>query len=150
MAIAKREQVLARLFDVLATVNGVESTVRNRGLLGEDARPALVQLDGDETNVLPGPVGQPRMAPALVRMQPQIFIVLKNAKPQNKDVGPTLNQFRALIIRAIATDAQLLALLGSNGKMSYDGCETDLKTGMLVEGQMQLNFSLTCVLDPYK
>jgi hypothetical protein len=69
------------------------------------------------------------MQPVIVKMMPQIFVVLKNKKPQNDGIGPELNDYRGKIIRALAYDAQLLALIGPNGDISYDGCLTDMKTG---------------------
>jgi len=85
----------------------------------------------------------------IVTMRPQIFVLLKNAKPNNVDVGTLLNTHRAAIIRAIATDAQLQALVGPNGDLAYESAETDLNTGMAMEGQMQIGISITCPLDPY-
>jgi hypothetical protein len=70
-------------------------------------------------------------------------------KPTNALVGEELNTYRGVLVKAIAADAQLLALIGPNGDMSYDGCETDLNTGMPMEGQMLLSFSFSVPMDPY-
>jgi hypothetical protein len=75
-------------------------------------------------------------------------VVLKLKKPANEMVGQLVNTFRGRIISAIAADAQLMALIGSNGGITYDGCETDLKTGSPLEGELQLNFSITVPCDP--
>lgn len=150
----KREDILSRLFAILNAITDPETpntVARNRGLLDNDARPALVLLDGDERVSLPGNNrGRQRMSPCLVTMMPQIFIITKLKKPQNEGIGELLNSFRVSIVKAIADDTELIALLGSNGDLSYDGCLTDLKTGSSVQGEMQLDFSLTTLLDPYR
>ena len=153
MSIERREEVLARLFAILEAINGPDGFVtakRNRALLDNDACPAVIQLDGDErvSNTAMGR-GRQKMSPVLTTFTPQIFILLKYKKPQNIEVGQLLNSFRGKVLRAIANDAQLLALVGPNGDIGYDGCETDLKTGMPMEGQMQINLSISAPFNPY-
>lgn len=152
MSVNKREEVLTRLLDILndpALVPDINSCVRNRGLLSNEQLPGIIMLDGDETSrKLADDRGRQRMSPVITVLHPQIFIVLKNKKPKNVDVGTELNTYRGAIIKAISADAQLLALIGPNGDITYDGCETDLKTGMPMEGEMMLAFSIACVLNP--
>ena len=154
MSLAKREQILTRLEAINAEIvadatNDLETSFRNRGLLDNDKRPALALMDGDEENALsPVQTGRVRMAPSIMRMTPQIFIILKNKKPTNTDVGTRLNQLRGVVIRKLATDADLLALIGANGTIQYLGCETDLKSGELAEGQMRLDLELRYAFNP--
>ena len=156
MSLNRREEILGRMFEILDGMKAanpglsIQTVKRNRGLLDNDMRTALVLLDGDETTQLVGERrGRQKMSPVLVRMKPQVFAILKIKKPQNEGVGTDLNALRAAIIKAFADDAQLLALIGPNGDIAYDGCETDLKTGMSLEGQVQMSFSLLTVLNPY-
>jgi len=150
MSINRREEVLARLFAILQAQDGFQTFKRNRGLLDNDVLPAILLLDGDETTRTSGERrGRVKMSPVIVTMRPQIFVLLKNVKPNNIDVGTLLNTYRGAIVRAIAADTQLAALVGPNGDMSYDGAETDLKSGMPMEGQMQISVSISCPLDPY-
>lgn len=156
MSVHKREEVLDRVSTILQNLDGFESHARNRGLLDNDQFPATILLDGDETDLTPGGgttsgrgSGRVRMSPAVMKMHPQIFIILKTKRPGNLGIGPQLNEFRGVIIKALAADEQLVALIGPNGNLSYDGCETDLKTGSAMEGQMQLSFSISCVMNPY-
>lgn len=155
MSINKREEILSRLFTILEAMDApagfpeFETAVRNRALLDNDKCPALALLDGDETTKATGAGrGRIRMAPVIVTLHPQVFVLLKLKKPQNEAVGTHINAYRGGVIKAFAGDAQLLALIGPNGDITYDGCETDLKTGMEMTGQVQLNFSISCVLDP--
>ena len=145
-----REEILARMFTILATVTGMTSTFRNRGLIDNDQRPALVLLDGDDSTKTTGSGrGRGRMSPVIISMSPQVFVVLKLAKPQNEHVGTDLNAVRSEIIAKFASDDELLALIGTSGDISYDGCETDLKSGSPMEGQMRLDFTITTVMNPY-
>lgn len=157
--IDKRELILKTLFEILEFMktnppDGVETfqtVARNRGLHDQDARPVAILMDGDEVSRLDGDRrGRQRMSPELITLKPQIFIVLKNRKPKNVLTGEDLNAYRIAIIRAIAQDVELLELVGTNGNLAYNGCETDLKSGQLAEGQMKLDFLITYVLDPYQ
>ena len=148
--LARREQILSRIEALLDAVEGVETVARNRGLLDNDARPALVLMDGDEAlKVSGGGRGRGKMSASILTMRPQVFVVLKLRKPQNALVGQDLNAFRTDVVRALADDATLVTLVGTSGDIVYEGCETDLKSGMQVEGQMRLDFAITTVMDPY-
>lgn len=159
MSVHRREEILARMFELLETLKSAPipvderlvTVVRNRGKLEQDKRPAAYLLDGDETGAPPEPSvrGRVRMSPRLVTMNPQVFVVLKTKGPQNELVGQTLNIHRGRIINLFASDAQLQALIGTNGELTYDGMLTDLKTGNAMEGEMQLNFSIRYFVNPY-
>ena len=149
MPLARREEILNRVFEVLETIPNAVTIARNRGLMDNDMRPCILLLDADEQTIVTGAGrGRQKMQPVIVKMMPQIFVVLKTKKPQNDGIGPELNDYRGKIITALNDDAQLLALIGPNGDISYDGCLTDMKTGSTMEGQMQLDFSITTVMDP--
>jgi hypothetical protein len=149
MSLARREEILNRVFEILETIPGLVTKARNRGLMDNDMRPCGLLLDADEQTIVTGAGrGRQKMQPVIVKMMPQIFIVLKGKKPANEGVGAELNDYRAKIITALNDDAQLLALIGPNGDISYDGCLTDLKNGSTWDGQMQLDFSITTIMDP--
>jgi hypothetical protein len=151
--IDRREAILVRLLAIMGSIDDVETVARDRGLLDNDARPALVLLDGDEQERTPrvgrNVTGRQAMIPVMMTMRPQLFVVLKNKKPANEGQGPLLNTLRTAVITAIANDATLLTLVGSNGDIVYNGCETDMKSGSGLDGQARLDFSLTYPLDPY-
>lgn len=158
---SKREDILAQLLVILEEVKddlGAFSVFRNRGLMSNDKRPALALLDGNEDARLTGDrdraqkittSGHIRMTPQLMTMHPQIFVVLDSRKPQNENIGQDLNTYIDAVTIAIAKDATLLTLLGSNGSMALKSVETDLNSGDAAEGQAKLDFELTYVLDPY-
>ena len=150
----KREELLAQLEAALATVAGVVTCVRNRGLLRDEQRPAIVILDGDEqTDVQALPSRTANMAKSMVTAKPEIFFLSKEYRPVNKksdekNIGTVLNEARAAVTAKIAGDSVIRGLLGPNGRLQYTGCITDLKSGSALSGEMRMDFSFTYVFDP--
>jgi hypothetical protein len=150
-----RELLLTRLLAIATAVKTADTTIksaiRNRGPLETDLRPAIILLDGDETSALPprapGRGGQP-MPPAILTMSPELFVLLEEQRPQRVAIGERVNAYRIALIEAVAGDAALLSLLGSNGRIVYRGCATDLKSGSSLSGEMRLDFALTYVVNP--
>lgn len=147
-----REQILTQMATVVdglsATVFGATTVfstkARNRGELTSVARPALILLDGDETvDERTLPRGKGSTAARLTTMSPEIAIVLGGREPQNVDVGEDLNAMRLTVVKAIATDETLLALVGVNGDIQYGGLVTDLGWHRSMEGIMVLSFMIT-------
>lgn len=159
----EREAILARVLNVAIAVKTADTTIksaiRNRGPRTTDVRPAIVLLDGDETNELPprapGRAGQP-LPPAILTMTPELFILLEESRPGNKndtgseptEIGPRLNAYRDALLEALAGDAALLGLLGSNGRIQYRGMATDLKSGSALAGETRIDLALTYVFNP--
>lgn len=146
-----RELILARLFAVLSAVPGPVSIWRNRGELAEDKRPAIVQLDADEAIASPAVPPQSRGGPVptmFLRLDPQIFYLLKPSGPKNVNVGQNLNAMRVSILRAVLLDSALISLVGENGKVVYRGCQTDLQTGSSIMGELRIDLSFVYVLNP--
>lgn len=146
----KRELILARIMEVVAGITGMKTTARNRGLLSNEARPAVVLMDGDEsakTSAAKRGRGS-AMAPAIMNMRPEIYVVLDEQRPKNETVGTRINDFRLEVAKRIAEDATLVTLTGSNGGIDYRGMITDLKSGSAASGQCRLDFVFTYVFDP--
>lgn len=148
-----REDVLSRIFTTMGTVTGITSTVRNRGLRSNEQRPAMVLLDGDETPRLSTDTARLKgrlglMAPQIITLRPEVYILLKEDRPKNSEVGPELNAFRIDFLSKMWADTTLATLLGSNGSIVYNGAVTDLKSGSALTGQMRLDFILNYVLRP--
>ena len=119
-----------------------------------EVRPVVVLLDGVEEivpNFDTGGRGRKSMSPQVMVMRPQIFVLLKPAElGDNAGVGTELNTFRLAIIQAIARDTALAMLVGSNGDISLRETITDMQTGSTLQGELQLNFWLRYVLNPYQ
>ena len=139
----KREEILARLLQVAASVPGVAMAVRNQDELSERSRPAIVVFDADES--ADEAADHPGRAPNLVVMTPEVLILL-GASPES--VGSALNALRAKLVKAVLTDPQLIALTGANGRVRYASCSTHLGHGRSMEGSMGVQFTFTYVLRP--
>lgn len=151
----KREAILQRMFAILnsidgpAVIEGMPSIFRNRGEVPDDKCPALVLLDGREVIRVSTSGKGGIQTPTTFTIQPQVFVLLKQRENTNNDgVGEELSGFRMKLLKAFATDEDLIAMLGSNGEIQYLGHETDLQTGSTMLGQMQMLFALTYVLNP--
>ena len=159
MSLETRESILQRMFEIMDSMRTdtllpaderFVTVARNRGKLDQDRLPAGYLLDGDEDTTLSG-TGRGRVAvqPVLVTMRPQVFIVLKLEGPKNQTVGPLLNKYRGNLIHRFAVDPSLRMLVGAEGDIGYGGMTTDLKSGMPMDGQAQLSFTVRHLVNPY-
>lgn len=149
----KRELILQRIAAICVaekTGAGIIEVVRNRGAMDNDKRPAVVLLDGDERPAFAAPTSGRTLplGPAVMLMSPELYVILKESRPTNPEIGSDLNEKRIKLAKAIAEDAELKTLLGANGGIIYNGCVTDLKSGSALTGQMRLDFSYRYVFDP--
>src|SRR4051812_29863120 len=142
----KREQILVRLVEIAAVVPGINTAVRNQDELSERKRPAIAIFDADEA-ADEGSERQdhPGRAPNIVVMTPEVMILL-GATPAT--IGSALNGLRAKLIKAVLMDAQLTAMVGTNGRVRYAGCSTHLGHGRSMEGFMGVHFAFAYVLRP--
>jgi hypothetical protein len=145
MILARLEAMLPALSIGLSTgVIPAKNFVHNRDELPKELVPGIILLDADETK-------DPRFAsnqgrggppgPGMMKMTPEIYVVLDVRKPNNENVGEDLNIARAAIMDAILHDATLQAITGSGGSIVYDGCYTDLARNRQMRGQMGLSFT---------
>lgn len=120
--------------------------VHNRDELPEELVPGIILLDADEVRDLrfPNNSGRgERPGPGMMKMTPEVYVVLDVRKPKNINVGEDLNLARAAIIDLIYHDSQLQAFTGSSGGITYDGCVTDLARNRTMKGQMGLSFTFS-------
>jgi len=156
--IDQRTQIIERLVELFSTfsvslvgddLNGPVTItpalfVHNRGELPAEKVPGITLLDADETRdpaTTPRPGRQGPPSPVLMRMTPEIYIVLNVRKPQNQNVGEDLNTARAAVLNLILNDATLQTIVGANGQILYDGCVTDLARNRQMRGQMGLSIT---------
>ena len=124
-----REDILARLAEVLATVPGLNTVHRNNVDITDDQMPAALLLDGDEDVVS----DKPRVM--VTEMTPEIQIV-----EQSATIGSDLTTFRRELIKLVLADATLKALTGSNGAIRYLGCTTAFGWQEKQYGVLQMQF----------
>ncbi len=138
-----REDILARLVEVVATVPNLLTVHRNNVDITDDQMPAALVLDGDEDVVSGNDGSRPSNRPLLVEMTPEIQVV-----EQSETIGSDLTDFRRELIRLVLFDAALNALTGSNGKVSYGGCDTTLGWQQKQYGVLQMRFTFKYALKP--
>jgi len=156
----RRELVLERLAAILSGLNipilgGPEPAkvtlipagnfVRNRNELGDKQVPGIILLDADEVQV---PYRRPErgqiergVPDTIMKMTPEIYVVLDVRGITNENVGQDLNAARLAILSAVLPDQELQKIVGSNGDVCYDGSVTDLARNRTMKGQ--LGISLT-------
>lgn len=147
----KRELILDRLKTLLALpVAGGGPALkcyRNRANMPENARPAVVVMDADESaDEAAFNKGRPANGPNLVGMTPEIAIYETG---QREEIGTKLNALRLRVIKAILNDADLAELV-ADGDIRYEGMATDLAEGRRMEGVASLQFTFTYALKPSK
>lgn len=124
------------------------SKVRNRNQLQADKVPGIVLLDADEVrdprmmSPMPG-TEQTRMRPQMMKMTPEIYVVLDVRGPQNPNVGKDLNTARLAVLNSIFTDPLLWKAVGTNGDITYDGMITDLARNRTMKGQLGISVTFT-------
>lgn len=141
----KREQIMSRLLAIAGEVEGVVEAGRNDIDRSESRQPAIVLLEGDEQANEDDPRSRPSHAPRRVTMTPQL-VIMQKADVEN--VGTDLNAFRAALIKAVCTDAQLSALSMNGHNVQYLGMQSDFAFGRQMLGRMAVMFGITYALKP--
>jgi hypothetical protein len=144
-----REDILARLLEVVATIPNIRSAHRNNVDITEDQLPAVLVLDGDEESDGAGDVSmkQPHR-PYNVQMTPEIIIA-----EQSDEVGSDLTTLRRELIKRVLTDTELneqIVKTGrhGNGAIRYLGCQTDLGWMRSLHGALRAQFLFKYTLRP--
>ena len=138
-----REAILARLVEVVATVPNLRTILRNNIEWTSDQMPLAAVLDGDEEVATGNDGSRPANRPLLVDMTPEIQIVEVSSA-----IGSDLTTFRRELIKLVLADATLNAHTGSNGKISYLGCETVVGWQEQQFGALQIRFRFKYPLKP--
>ncbi len=138
-----RELILAQLVEVIATVPNMRTVHRNNVDITDDQMPAALVLDGDEEVVSGNDTSRPSNRPLIVQMTPEIQIV-----EQSDAIGADLTAFRVELMKRVLFDATLNEQTGSNGKISYLGCETALGWQEKQYGALYMRFSFKYPLKP--
>ncbi len=136
-----REDILARLLEIVAGIPNIRSAQRNNVEIPEDQLPAAIVFDGDEETDDAADVSmRPANRPTIVRMHPEIIIA-----QQDDEVGSDLTTMRRDLIKRVMTDTILneqIVKTGrfGNGAIRYLGCQTDLGWGRSLFGALRAQF----------
>jgi len=142
-----REDILARLLEVVATIPNIRSVYRNNVNVDETELPSAVVLDGDEeTN---DAQNRPSKMPMIAQMTPDIIII-----HQDPNVGSELDVFRRELIKRVLADTELNNLVAKSsprgdGAIRYLGCQVG-NCGWLrtLHGGFKANFMFKYALRP--
>lgn len=149
----RRKRILNQCFDILKGLeielsNGLikpGNFVHNRNELPKDRVPGIILLDADEVwdPLTPNlsSRGDVRTTPGLLRMTPEIYVVLDERLKDDANRGNDLNTARAVIIGSMINNAALQALVGANGAIRYDGCVTDFARNRTMQGQLGISIT---------
>jgi hypothetical protein len=143
-----REAILQRLVaiaETFKTTRGIKAVYRNNMRPPEANLPAILILDGDEMGDENDPNSRGSRGPRRMTMTPQMLIVLPE---KSEDVGTVLNGHRAALIKAIATDADLMALTTNRLGGRLHSTQTSLAWGRSMLGEMGVAFAIPYYLDP--
>jgi hypothetical protein len=143
-----REQILARLVEIGAGLDGIKTARRNATELPETLLPAFVVHDGDESGDDSDPTSRRPMSPIsprIVTMTPEIYICVPASAA---NVGTLVNQLRARAINAIAADATLQGMTMNAEGARYEGAVTGLSRARSMLGDAGLSFSFRYLLYP--
>lgn len=130
-----RETILARLLVVAQGLDGVQAVARNSADVPGLARPAFLIHDGSET-LLDKPDNERFSRLLRMEMAPLVAILVHASEPS---AGTLLNIYRARFLAAVISDAGILAAIGGNGEIRYEGCSLEPATAEAKERRLELN-----------
>jgi hypothetical protein len=166
MIIDRRQLIINELFGVLKgltiTLTGMNGTapnipaghiVHNRNELPSELVPGIILCDADEINdtlVLQREPGRqaPKISPQIMKMTPEIIVVLEGRKPNDYNASEDLNLARIAILAAIWDNQNLQKIVGANGKIVLDACLTDFARNRVMLGQMGISMTFWYPLLP--
>jgi len=142
-----RDDILARLTEVVAAIPNLKSSYRNNVDITEDDLPAVVVFDGDEET---GEVqNRASNSPMLVSMTPEIVLV----EMTEGQIGTELTVMRRALIRLVLSDTELNALVAKTSPrgeaaIRYLGSQTDVGWMRSLHGALRAQFLFKYMLKP--
>lgn len=157
----RRQAILDRIYALLsgitipllggpdgATAIVPGNIVHNRNELDKTLTPGIILLDADEIKdptqqLRQRGLTETRVPSNIMKMTPEIYVVLDTRGIGNMNVGADLNTARLTILAAILPDTTLQQIVGSNGNIVYDGTVTDLARNRTMQGQLGISITFT-------
>ncbi len=124
------------------------NVAHNRNELPKEKVPGIIILDADEVKDVRQQLPQRGLAEVrvpsnIMKMTPEIYVVLDTRGITNENAGEDLNTARLTILASILPDTQLQNIVGSNGNIVYDGCVTDFARNRTMKGQLGISITFT-------
>lgn len=141
-----REDILLRLTAIIAAIAGVETTGRNIDRSEDDRLPAVFLYDGGEdAHENPMATG---LSQNVMTMTPTLLLAVTDVP---EAIGTTMNALRAKVVKAVLSDATLVALCRGIRPCGpqYLGCEPMLLSeGRSTVADQSLSISVTYPFNP--
>ncbi len=135
----RRENIHARILEIVDKVEGIERARRNVTVIPDDIRPAAIITDGDETVLIKSEQDIRSRTGPIVNCTPGIRLLMGD---DSENVGTLANTLRARVLYAILSDADLLAECGPNGRLEYGGLILGIGGGRQTE--IEITILLNC------
>ena len=149
---SRRELILARLYEIVSALPGIESSGRNLDRVADTKLPYGAVFDGDEEAF--ENLRARGMAPNAMFMTPNVVVSLGEV-PEN--VGTLSNEWLAKVQKAVLSDQELQDLCGGregtqgrivHGGPQYIACTTSLSEGRTAEVNISVHFSIGYPFQP--
>lgn len=136
----RREEILARLRDVLVTVPGIVKVARNAGDISAAHRPAIILHDGAVELKDTGAGGAPNSQAQIMRMTPQIWLFLG---APSEALGPLASGFLLSILARVLPDTLLVEMIGGERRQGilWEAAGLETVTGETREGRFDITIS---------
>jgi len=141
-----REDILARLFEVVATIPTLRSAYRNNEDVAETDLPAGIVIDGSEETS--DAQNRQSSSPAMVQMTPEVLML-----HQNPNFTSEFDGLRRELIKRVLTDTELNNIVAKssprgNGAIRYLGCQVGHVWLRDLHGAMKAQFLFKYTLRP--
>lgn len=141
---AKRKQIVTRLHQVVASVDGIRTCERNRMAFDETQLPAATILNGDDEVSDQDSENVRKRHPSalkIVTALPQVVVFVKD--------GDELDDLHQIVINKVMNDADLIALTLNGDGVLYRGMQSTFHAARWSDAGFEaLIFGFRHILDP--
>ena len=138
----QREAILSRLVALCGEVDGVQAVARNRLDVAGLVRPAVVIFDGLE-QMFDAPSDMHHSELQRMELAPVIMVIVRGGGAA--DPGVLMSSYRSQIVAGILRDSTILAAIGTNGRIRYDGCAVAPPDAEAKEHRIELSMTFRYV-----
>jgi hypothetical protein len=136
----EREIILSRLVALCGEVDGVQAVVRNTLDVAALARPAVVIHDGTELLAsAPDDIRARNSSVQIMEMSPLLMVIVRGGGAA--DPGVIMSLYRSQIVAGILRDSAILAAIGTNGRVRYEGCAVAVPDAEAQEHRIELSLT---------
>lgn len=136
----QREVILARLVALAAEIDGVNAVVRNTLDVAGLARPAVVIHDGTElVATAPDDIRARNSSLQIMELSPLLMVIVRGGG--SADPGVLMSLYRSQIVAGILRDSAILAAIGTNGRVRYEGCAVAVPDAEAQEHRIELSLT---------